>query len=173
LIKEGKVRVIGASNFFATRLKEALDASKKHGLPRYETLQPLYNLYDREVFEKELEKVCLDNNLSVINYYSLAAGFLSGKYRNESDATGKARGGRAKQYLNERGFRILKAMDEVAAEYKTTNSSVAIAWLLTRKAVAAPIASATSLSQLEELFKGVELTLSESAIEKLNAASAW
>lgn len=173
LIKEGKVRVIGASNFSAPRLQEALDASKKHNLPRYETLQPLYNLYDREVFEKELEKVCLDNRVSVINFYSLAAGFLSGKYRKESDTEGKARGGRVKQYLNERGFKILKAMDEVAAQYKTTNSSVAVAWLLTRPAVAAPIASATSLTQLHELFSAVELKLDAAAIEKLNTASAW
>lgn len=173
LIKEGKVRFIGASNFSAARLKEALDASKKSGLPRYETLQPLYNLYDREVFEKELETVCLENNISVINYYSLAAGFLSGKYRKESDLGQSARGGRAKTYLNERGLRILKALDEVSAQYNTTNSAVAVAWLLTRPVIGAPIASATSLAQLQELFNAVDLKLNAGAIEKLNRASQW
>lgn len=173
LIKEGKVRFIGASNFSAPRLKEALEASQKLGLPRYETLQPLYNLYDREVFEKELETLCLQHNVSVINYYSLAAGFLSGKYRKESDLGQSPRGGRAKMYLNERGLRILKALDEVAAQYHSTNSSVAVAWLLTRPVIGAPIASATSLSQLQELFNAVELKLSADAVEKLNRVSQW
>ncbi len=173
LVKEGKVRYIGASNFTATRLKESLEASKKHNHPRYETLQPLYNLYDREVFEKELAQLCLDENISVINFYSLAAGFLSGKYRTESDLSKSVRGVRVKSYLNERGLRIVKALDEVSAAHHTSNSAVAVAWLLTRPFIGAPIASATSLEQLEELFKAVELKLSAESVAKLNEASKW
>lgn len=173
LIKEGKVRWIGASNFSAARLKEALSASEKFGLPRYQTLQPLYNLYDRESFEKELEPVCLQNHVSVINYYALAAGFLTGKYRNENDLGKSVRGGRAGSYLNERGLRILKALDQVAAAHKTGPGSVAVAWLIQRPTVAAPIASATSTEQLQQLFKAVELRLSKEDITTLDAASAW
>lgn len=173
LVKEGKVRYIGASNFSAARLTESLEASKKHNYPRYETLQPLYNLCDREVFEKELEAVCLENNISVINFYSLAAGFLSGKYRTESDLSKSVRGARVRSYLTERGLRILKVLDEVAAAHHTTNSTVAVAWLLTRPVIAAPIASATSLTQLQELFKAVELKLSPESIAKLDAVSKW
>src|SRR6185503_253182 len=151
LIKAGKVRWIGASNFSAQRLQASLDASKKHNLPTYQTLQPLYNLYDREVFEKELEPICLANNIGVINYYSLAAGFLTGKYRTEADIAKSARGARvASMYLNDKGLRILKTLDEVAAQYNTTNGSVAMAWLLARPSVTAPIASATSMAQLNE-----------------------
>ncbi len=173
LIKEGKVRYIGASNFSAARLKDALEASRKHNLPRYETLQPLYNLCDREVFEKELEAVCLENNISVINFYSLAAGFLSGKYRTEGDLSKSVRGARVKSYLNDRGLRILKVMDEVATHHNTSTSAVAVAWLLTRPVIGAPIASATSLTQLEELFRAIELKLSPESVEKLNEVSAW
>jgi aryl-alcohol dehydrogenase-like predicted oxidoreductase len=173
LVKEGKVRWIGASNFSAKRLLESLKASEKNNLPRYQTLQPLYNLYDREGFEKELEKVCLDHEINVINYYSLAAGFLTGKYRSERDLNKSPRGGRAKSYMNERGLRILHALDEVAAEYKTSQSSVAVAWLLTRPTVAAPIASATSLEQLQELFKAVELNLSERTVAYLDEQSKY
>ncbi len=173
LIKEGKVRWIGASNFSPARLKAALEASKKHNLPRYETLQPLYNLYDRETFEKELEPICVENNISVINFYSLAAGFLTGKYHTKDDLSKSARGARVEGYLNERGFRILKALDEVAAQYKTTNGAVAIAWLLARPSVTAPIASATTLAQLQELIKSVELKLSSETIALLNKASDW
>jgi len=173
LIKEGKVRWIGASNFSAERLKAALEASKKYNLPRYETLQPLYNLYDREVFEKELEAVCLENNISVINFYSLAAGFLSGKYRSEADLGTRARAPRVKGYLNERGFRILHTLDEIAKQYNSTPSSVAVAWLMARPGVAAPIASATSLSQLQELLNTTELNLSKETIVQLNKVSDW
>lgn len=173
LIKEGKVRWIGASNFSAARLKESLEASKKYNLPRYETLQPLYNLYDREGVEKELEKICLDNNISIINFYSLAAGFFSGKYRSEKDLSKSVRGPRVAQYINERGFKILNALDKVAAQYKVTTGNVAVAWLMARKSVGAPIASASNLVQLEELMKSAELTLSADTIEFLNEASAW
>lgn len=173
LIKEGKVRWIGASNFSAERLKAAISASEKFGLPRYQTLQPLYNLYDRETFEKELEAVCLQNHISVINYYSLAAGFLTGKYRSEKDLHKSVRGKRAMSYLDGRGLRILKALDEVAVAHTSALSTVAVAWLMQRPTVAAPIASATSLAQLEDLFKACELTLSHDEIQKLNEASAW
>jgi aryl-alcohol dehydrogenase-like predicted oxidoreductase len=173
LIKEGKVRWIGCSNFSAARLQEALDASKKYNLPRYETLQPLYNLYDREGVEKELEKICLDNNISIINFYSLAAGFFSGKYRSEKDLSKSVRGPRVAQYVNERGFKILNALDKIAEEYKTTTGAVAVAWLLARPSVGAPIASATSLTQLKELLAAAELKLSTETIEYLNKASAW
>ncbi len=173
LIKEGKVRWIGASNFSAERLKAALEASTKYNLPRYETLQPLYNLYDREVFEKELEQVCLDNNISVINFYSLAAGFLTGKYRNKEDLSKSARGARVAGYLNERGLSILKVLDLEAVNYNCTPASIAVAWLLTRPAIGAPIASATSLAQLNEIMNAVKLNLSIDAIENLNKVSAW
>jgi aryl-alcohol dehydrogenase-like predicted oxidoreductase len=173
LIKEGKVRWIGASNFSPERLKATLEASKKHNLPRYETLQPLYNLYDREIVEKELEQICLDNKISIINFYSLAAGFLTGKYRSEKDLTKSPRGGRVAGYINEKGLRILKVLDEEAAKYNSTPASISVAWLLTRPAVAAPIASATSLSQLKEITNAVKLNLSKETIENLNKASQW
>jgi aryl-alcohol dehydrogenase-like predicted oxidoreductase len=173
LIKEGKVRWIGCSNFSATRLQAALDASKKYNLPRYETLQPLYNLYDREGVEKELEKICLDNNISIINFYSLAAGFFSGKYRSKDDLTKSVRGARVAGYLNERGFKILNALDKVATQYKTTTGAVAVAWLIARPGVGAPIASATNLTQLKELLSAASLKLSAETIEYLNEVSAW
>ncbi len=173
LIKAGKVRAIGASNMSATRLQESLEASKKHGLPRYETFQPEYNLYDRENYEKQYAKICEEQHLGVINYYSLASGFLTGKYRNAADTgKSKARGQKALSYLNERGLRILAALDEVAAQYHSTPAGIALAWLLTRPAVAAPIASATSKEQLHELTSGVQLQLDTAAVDLLNKASA-
>ncbi|HVA98877.1 MAG TPA: aldo/keto reductase, partial [Bacteroidia bacterium] len=173
LIKEGKVRWIGASNFSPERLKAALDASKKYNLPRYETLQPLYNLYDRKVFEKELEPICLENNISVINFYSLAAGFLTGKYRTKNDLSKSVRGARTEKYLNEKGLRILNALDEIAKQHQTTNATISVAWLLQRKAIAAPIASATNLTQLHDLLKAVEIKLSSENVAFLNEASTW
>lgn len=172
LLKQGKVRAIGASNFSAQQLTDSLEASRKNGLPSYQTLQPLYNLYDRSVFENELEKVCLDNNIGVINYYALASGFLTGKYRTESDFSKSARGGGVKKYLTERGLRILKALDEVAERYNSTPASISIAWLLTRPAVTAPIASATNIEQLNGLTDAAELQLDKEAVEILNIASA-
>lgn len=173
LVKAGKVRWIGASNLSPERLTESLEVSKKNGFPSYQTFQPEYNLYAREGFEKELEQICLQNNLGVINYYSLASGFLTGKYRSEADLNQSARGGGIKEYLNDRGFKILKALDEVSARYNTTPASVAIAWLIARKSVTAPIASATNLKQLEALTDAAELNLNADAIESLNAASAY
>jgi aryl-alcohol dehydrogenase-like predicted oxidoreductase len=173
LIRQGKVRAIGASNYSAQRLKESLLTSERNGLPRYESLQPLYNLYDRETFEAELEPLCLEKNVGVINYYSLASGFLSGKYRSESDLGKSARGGGVKKYLNERGLRILAALDEVAARQQATPAQVALAWLIARPSVTAPIASATSLEQLDELVKATALELDETSLRLLDEASAW
>jgi aryl-alcohol dehydrogenase-like predicted oxidoreductase len=173
LIRHGKVRVIGASNYSAARLEESLLASERNGLPRYESLQPLYNLYDREPFEAELEPLCAEKNVGVISYYSLASGFLSGKYRSESDLSKSARGGGVKKYLDERGFRILRALDEVAARKGSTPARVAIAWLIARPTVSAPIASATSLEQLNDLVEATKLELDEDSMRLLDEASAW
>jgi aryl-alcohol dehydrogenase-like predicted oxidoreductase len=173
LIKQGKVRTIGASNFTAARLQEALQVSKDNGLAAYQTLQPEYNLYDREGYERELEPVCRENNIGVITYYSLASGFLTGKYRSESDLKKSQRGGGVKQYLNERGFRILAVLDEVAAQYKSTPASVAIAWVIARPGITAPIASATSVKQLQQITQAIHLNLDNKAIALLNEASAY
>lgn len=173
LIKEGKVRYIGASNLSPQRLLASLNASEKYGLPKYESFQPEYNLYAREGFEKEVEQICLDNHIGVINYYSLAAGFLTGKYRNESDTTKSVRGEGIKKYLNERGFKILEALDKIAEEYNSSPASIAIAWLIARPSVTAPIASATSLEQLNSIIRATQIKLSETSIQILDAASAW
>lgn len=173
LIQQGKVRAVGASNLSIERLKASVEYSEKNNLPRYETLQPLYNLYDREKFEKEYQSFCKEKNISVINYYSLASGFLTGKYRSENDLNKSARGGDVKKYLTERGLKILDALDKVSAEYNTTPASVAIAWLLTRETIAAPIASATKIEQLNDLVKAIDIQLNKDAIEKLNRASEY
>jgi aryl-alcohol dehydrogenase-like predicted oxidoreductase len=171
LIKAGKVRVIGASNYTAERLEEALAVSQRNGLPRYESLQPHYNLYDRTDFEAKLEGVCTRNEVGVISYFSLASGFLSGKYRSEADLSKSARGQGIKKYLNDRGHRILAALDSVAKETATTPARVALAWLIARPSVTAPIASATSLPQLEELVAATRLQLSGDALARIDAAS--
>ena len=173
LIKAGKVRVIGASNFSPARLKAALEASAKNGLPRYESFQPHYNLVEREIFEKELEPICLENQVGVINYFALAAGFLTGKYRSEADLSKSPRGAGVKKYLDQRGLRVLAALDEVSAQYHTTPASVAIAWLIVRPSVTAPIASATNLEQMNALLDATELPLDKEAIAKLDEASKW
>lgn len=173
LIKEGKVRYVGASNFTPARLSAALLASEKNSLPRYVTLQPLYNLCEREVFEKELEPLCVKNNIAVINYFALAVGFLTGKYRTKDDLSKSIRGDRVEQYLNPKGLGILKALDEVAAQHSSTCASVAIAWLLHRPSVAAPIASATNLKQLDSLIKAVDIKLTPQEILLLDEASKW
>ena len=173
LIEQGKVKAIGASNFSAERLAQALKLSEENGLPRYESLQPLYNLYSREEYERELEPLCLEKNVGVINYYALASGFLTGKYRSESDLQKSPRGAGVKKYLNERGFRILKALDEVAARYNSTPAQIALAWLIARPGITAPIASATSLEQFNDLVEATKLELDDAAIEQLNNASAW
>jgi aryl-alcohol dehydrogenase-like predicted oxidoreductase len=172
LIEQGKVRAIGASNYEAPRLEASLKTSAEHKLPRYDTLQPLYNLSDRAGFESALQGLCVKANVAVIPYYALAAGFLTGKYRSEADFAKSPRGGRMPGYLNQRGRRILAALDAVAARYQATPAQVALAWLRDRPAIAAPIASATSLSQLDELVRGIRLTLDAAAVAELEAASA-
>ena len=150
LIQQGKVRAIGASNYTADRLAQALQVSRDHHLARYECLQPLYNLSDRAVFEDALEPLCLQAGIGVIPYYSLAAGFLTGKYRSEKDLAGRARAETVKQHLNDRGLRILTALDQVAAHRSAKPAQVALAWLIARPGITAPIVSATSLDQLAE-----------------------
>lgn len=173
LIEAGKVRAIGASNFTAARLAEALAVSAKRGLPRYEALQPEYNLYERAGYEGELEELCRREEIGVIPYFALAAGFLTGKYRSEADFGKSPRGARSiPKYLNERGFRILAALDGVAAEHRATPTQVALAWLMARPGLTAPIASATTLDQLKDLVSATRLTLNQGSIERLNQASA-
>lgn len=171
LVEQGKVRAIGASNYSAERLSQALIVSEQHGYPSYQTLQPLYNLYDRADYEANLEPLCLEKGLGVISYFSLASGFLTGKYRSEDDLSKSPRGRRTKQYLNERGFRILKALDQVASQLESTPARVALAWLIARPSVTAPIASATNLEQLDDLIEATRLELDPSSIELLNEAS--
>ena len=172
LIEAGKVRVIGASNYSGARVEEALALSRQYGLPEYQVLQPEYNLYDRAGYETDLEPVALAYQLGVVVYWSLASGFFSGKYRSKEDLADKARGSRVEKYLNERGLRILGALDRVAARHASTPASVALAWLIARPSVTAPIASATSLRQLESLVAAVHLTLTGSDIRELDDASA-
>ena len=172
LIEAGKVRVIGASNHSGARVEEALALSRQYGLPEYQVLQPGYNLYDRAGYETDLEPVALAYQLGVVVYWSLASGFFSGKYRSKEDLADKARGSRVEKYLNERGLRILGALDRVAARHASTPASVALAWLIARPSVTAPIASATSLQQLESLVAAVHLTLTGSDIRELDDASA-
>jgi aryl-alcohol dehydrogenase-like predicted oxidoreductase len=171
LIKAGKVRAIGASNFTAARLAEALAVSRRFSLPRYESLQPLYNLVDRAPYEAELEPLCRKEGVGVINFFGLARGFLTGKYRSEADLSKSTRGGGVKAYLNERGFRILAALDAVAKEHGATPAQVALAWQMARPGLTAPIASATSVKQFEELAGAATLTLSDDAMNRLNSAS--
>jgi aryl-alcohol dehydrogenase-like predicted oxidoreductase len=171
LIREGKVRAIGASNYTAERLSESLEISARLGLPAYQSLQPHYNLYERGAYEGSLEPLCREKGLGVITYYSLASGFLTGKYRTENDLSKSIRGQAVKLYLNERGFRILGALDRVAERYHTTPVSVALAWLIARPGITAPIASATSRQQLDALIEATKLELEPSAIELLNSAS--
>jgi aryl-alcohol dehydrogenase-like predicted oxidoreductase len=173
LIKSGKVRAIGASNYDATRLAEALKISADKKLPAYISLQPEYNLYDRKGYEDALESLCLKESVGVIGYYSLASGFLTGKYRTEADLNQSARGGGiGKKYFNDRGWRILAALDQVAKAHQTVPAVIALAWLIQRKSVTAPIASSTSVKQLTELARAAEITLSSNDVAKLDQASA-
>jgi aryl-alcohol dehydrogenase-like predicted oxidoreductase len=173
LIKEGKVRIIGASNHKADRLAEALQIAASHNLPSYQTLQPEYNLYARQDYETNLEPLCIERGLSVVPYYSLASGFLTGKYRSEADFGKSKRGQGIKKYLNDRGYRILGALDKVADQYNAPQASVALAWLIARPGITAPIASATSIEQLNDLVKATGLHLSEEATTLLNEASDY
>ncbi|KXV15693.1 alcohol dehydrogenase [Caballeronia megalochromosomata] len=173
LIKAGKVRVIGASNYTGERLDAALKIAKDSGLPAYQILQPEYNLYDREGYETDLEPVAEQHKVAVVPYYGLASGFLSGKYRAKEDTRHKARGSRVEKYLNPRGFRILDALDEVSKRNDTTPATVALAWMIARPSVTAPIASATSVGQLQSLAAATHLQLAADDIELLDEASAW
>jgi aryl-alcohol dehydrogenase-like predicted oxidoreductase len=173
LIDAGKVRVIGASNFSAARFADALAVSKQHGLPRYETLQPEYNLVSRAGYEQELEPLVRRENIGVISYYALASGFLSGKYRSSADlAKSAARSGAVKKFLNPHGLQVLDALDAVAAAHRATPAQIALAWLIARPGLSAPIVSATSVEQLHELFGATALTLSDDEIAQLDLASA-
>ena len=172
LIREGKVRAIGASNYSAERFALALATSERHGLARYESLQPLYNLLDRAVFEDALQPLCVANEVGVISFYALAAGFLSGKYRDPSDAGKSPRGANVvKKYLHPRGLRVLDALQTVALQHQTRPGVVAVAWLLTRPGITSPIASATSLEQLADLVAATQLQLTPEDIRALDAAS--
>ncbi|OOG53605.1 aldo/keto reductase [Rhodanobacter sp. C03] len=173
LIEAGKVRAIGASNYGAARFADALAISKQHGLPRYESLQPEYNLVSRAGYEKELEPLIRAENIGVISYYALASGFLSGKYRSEADlARSSARGGSVKKYLNPRGLQVLAALDAIAATHHATPAQVALAWLIARPGLTAPIASATSVEQLHELLGATRLLLAPDEIAQLDRVSA-
>ncbi|MFZ1964910.1 MAG: aldo/keto reductase [Roseiarcus sp.] len=172
LIAKGKIRWCGASNLNAGQLAAALQAAKTKGLPRYEVLEPEYNLYDRAAFDGPLRDLCLAQEIGVVTYYSLAKGFLSGKYRGEADLGQSPRSGGVKAYLNPRGFRILAALDEVAARHGVKPAAVALAWIVARPGVTAPIASATSLAQVESLIRAATLTLSGEDVAALDLASA-
>ncbi|MBK1896646.1 aldo/keto reductase [Chryseobacterium paridis] len=171
IIKAGKVRYIAASNLSPERLAASFEASKKNNLPKYVALQPHYNLLERDNFEKNYAPFVEEHNLSVFPYWSLAAGFLTGKYRSEADLSKSARGEGARKYLNEKGERVLKALDQVSEKHQANPASVALAWLLSNPLITAPIVSATSDSQLQTLFKATELQLGSDDISLLNEAS--
>lgn len=172
LIEEGKVRVIGTSNMSPERIRESLKASEKENLPKYQTLQPLYNLMEREKYEKELRGVVEKNNLGVLSYFSLASGFLTGKYRSKNDLDKSQRGDGVEKYLNNKGFKVLEALDKVSEKHDTTQASISLAWLMARPTITAPIVSATSLKQMESIIKAPQLKLDEEDMEILNNASA-
>ncbi len=173
LIRQGKIRAIGASNYTAPRLKQALDTSAHLSLPRYETLQPHYNLLERQIYEEALEPLCQAEGLGVINYYPLAAGFLTGKYRSETDLSKSPRGEGVRKYLKARGRQILNALDTVSARHRATPAQVALAWLMAQPSITAPIVSATSEVQLAETLKAVDVKLTREDSELLDHASAW
>ncbi len=172
LIKAGKVRAIGASNFTAERLSQSLEVAERTGLPRYECLQPEFNLYDRASYEGDLERVCRENEVGVITYFSLASGFLTGKYRSEADLGQSPRGQGVKKYFDERGRRVLAALDEVAGNHHARPAQVALAWLMARPGITAPIASATQIEQLDELIGATRLRLEPEEVETLDRAGA-
>ena len=171
LVRDGKVRAIGASNYKPENLARALDVSERAGLARYEVLQPEYHLMGRDTFEGGLQQLCLEHGLGVLPYYGLASGFLTGKYRSPADQQKSVRGDRMGKYLNARGYAVLEALDEVAAETGTTPSAVALAWLAAQPGVTAPIASARTPEQLEDFLAALTLELSPAQVERLDAAS--
>lgn len=172
LVKAGKVRFIGSSNFEPARLRSALEISAAKGLPRYESEQPLYNLYSRSGFEGGMQKLAIEDGVGIIPYSSLASGFLTGKYRSEDDLGKSPRGRGVKRYLDERGLRILKALDEVSAAKGATQAQVALAWVMAQPGLTGPIASATSLEQLDELMGSARLKLNAEDLKALDTASA-
>jgi aryl-alcohol dehydrogenase-like predicted oxidoreductase len=172
LIASGKVRSIGASNSSPAQLEDALDTSAARGLPRYDTFQPWYNLYDRKDYEEGTERVCEARGLGVITFFGLASGFLTGKYRSEADLEGRPRAYRVTNYVNPRGFRILAAVDAVCAELGATPAQVALAWVMARPSVTAPIASATNVAQLDEIMGAARLVLGQEQMARLDEASA-
>jgi aryl-alcohol dehydrogenase-like predicted oxidoreductase len=173
LIAAGKIRTVGASNYTAARLAQALEASRKNALPRYEVLQTQYNLYTRSEYESELEPLCLKEQLGVVSYFALASGFLSGKYCTAADASKSARGkGVVDKFLNARGLKILAALDEIAGRHRSSPATVALAWQIARPGITAPIASATTVEQLNELVAATRLHLDTADVEQLNAAGA-
>ncbi len=171
LIEQGKVRVIGASNMSAERLQESLDAAKNNNLPKYEVFQPEYSLAERSKFEGELKDICMKNDLGVIPYFSLASGFLTGKYRKEEDLQGQDRKDMVKSYFNERGLKIIDTLDEISRNHEVSNAGVALAWLIQRPGITAPIASATKSSHLKSFEEAVNLKLSEEEMKRLNEVS--
>ena len=172
LVKAGKVRVIGASNYDANRLDDALSTSASKDLSRYETLQPEYNLMSRKGFEDSLQALCVKENIGVVSYYSLASGFLTGKYRSEADlGKSEARGAKVSGYLGERGYRVLAALDDIGEAQGATPAQIALAWIMAQPAISAAIASATKLAQFEELAKAATLSLTPAQLAALNAAS--
>ncbi len=173
LVKAGKVRAIGASNFSAERLTKSVEAARKFGFPCYVSLQPQYNLCERTEYESKLEATCVELGLGVIPYFGLARGFLTGKYRTEADLSKSLRGQGVKKYLNDSGRSILAALDKVSAETSTNPAQVALAWLIARPSITAPIASATSLEQLDDLIASTRLELTGDQIQRLNQASAY
>ncbi|MDZ8107187.1 MAG: aldo/keto reductase [Nostoc sp. DedQUE12a] len=172
LIRQGKIRAIGASNYSGSRLLQALEISRKHSYPRYESLQPRYNLYDRDSYEQDLQQISQEHEIGVISYSSIASGFLSGKYRSEKDLSISARGNSIKKYLNPRGFTILEAIDRVAKSYNSTPTQVSLAWLIANPTITAPIVSATNLEQLNDIIQAANLKLDGDAINILNQASS-
>ena len=172
LIKAGKLGAIGASNYDAPRLAEAAKISKEKGLPRYESLQPHYNLMERGLFEGALENECLKEGIGVIPYYSLASGFLSGKYRSEADIGNAQRGSRVKSYINPKGMGVLKALDDVAKKHNSNPTQVSLAWLMQRKSITAPIVSATNLQQLKDLIASPNVKLDAADVAAIDKASA-
>jgi aryl-alcohol dehydrogenase-like predicted oxidoreductase len=170
LVREGRVRVIGASNFPADLIRKGLDTAVTKTLTRFESEQPEYNLYNRDRYEGDVQKVCVDNDIGVIPYFSLAAGFLTGKYRSEADFGKSARGARMDRYLNDKGRRILAALDRVAEETGAQPAEISLAWLIAQPGITAPIASATSVEQVESLARGVNLELSDAQLKLLTDA---
>lgn len=172
LLKAGKIGAIGASNYDAAMLKAALETADSEGLPRYQVIQPEYNLYDREAFDGPLRDLCVSETIGVVTYFSLAAGFLSGKYRSKADLEGRKRGGMVEKYLTDRGMALLDVLEDVASQKGAKPAEVAIAWLINREGVSAPIASATSIEQVESFAKAAEMTLSDEEMRRLTDAGA-